>query len=44
MADRDIGVAIDPETGEETPTSYFSIRYGKRGTHVVPEVKKEAEK
>lgn len=35
-ADRKIGVAIDPVTGEEFETSRFSIHYSKKGTHIVP--------
>ena len=35
-ADRNIGVRIDPKTGEETPTNRFTIHYSKTGTHVVP--------
>lgn len=35
-ADHIIGVVVDPDTGESTPTHRFSIHYGKRGTHVVP--------
>jgi hypothetical protein len=34
--DEDIGVDVNPKTGIETPTNHFSIRYGKKGTHVVP--------
>lgn len=35
-ADHEIGVSINPETGEETATRHFTIHYGKRGTHIVP--------
>lgn len=31
-----IGVYVDAQTKEETPTSRFSIHYGAKGTHVVP--------
>ncbi len=34
--DEGIGIDIDPETGTEMPTNRFSIRYSKKGTHVVP--------
>lgn len=40
--DEDIGVDVNPETGIETPTNRFSIRYGKKGTHVVPAKRSEA--
>lgn len=33
---QDIGVEVDMETGEETPTNRFAIHYGKNGTHIVP--------
>lgn len=38
-----IGMVVDPDTGESTPTHRFAIHYGKRGTHIVPakEVKKK---
>jgi len=35
-ANRDIGVRINPETGEETLTNKFTIHYSKTGTHIVP--------
>lgn len=35
-ADHDIGVSIDPDTGEEQITNRFTIHYGKKGTHIVP--------
>ena len=35
-ADRNIGVNINPETGEETVTNRFTIHYSKTGTHIVP--------
>ncbi len=35
-ADRKIGVVVDPETGQETETSRFSIHYSKKGVHIVP--------
>lgn len=34
--DYDIGMRVNPKTGEETPTNTFAIHYGKNGTHVVP--------
>ena len=40
--DEDIGVDVNPETGIETPTNRFSIRYGKNGTHAVPAKRSEA--
>ncbi|WP_339063573.1 polymorphic toxin type 50 domain-containing protein [Tepidibacillus marianensis] len=36
IAERIIGIVIDPNTGIETPTKRFSISYSKDGTHVVP--------
>lgn len=42
VSEDNIGVSIDPETGKETITNYFSISYAKKGTHIVPrEPKKE---
>ncbi|MDR2168428.1 MAG: hypothetical protein LBE35_11380 [Clostridiales bacterium] len=38
-ADRDIGVNIDPTTGEETTTNRFTIHYSDVGTHIVPAVR-----
>lgn len=35
-ADKNIGVVVDPQTGEEFVTSRFSIHYSKNGTHIVP--------
>lgn len=35
-ADEDIGVTINPETGEEISTNRFTIHYSKKGTHIVP--------
>ena len=35
-ADEDIGVTINPETGEEVSTNRFTIHYSKKGTHIVP--------
>ena len=32
----DIGVDINPNTGEEASTNRFTIHYSKKGTHVVP--------
>lgn len=34
--DREIGISIDPQTQEETPTNRAYIHYSKSGTHVVP--------
>lgn len=34
--DRIIGTVVDPETGAEMPTHCFSIRYSKKGVHIVP--------
>lgn len=31
-----IGVFIDETTNERHETNYFSIHYGKKGTHIVP--------
>ena len=36
VADVNIGVCIDPKTGEETRTNRFTIHYSKTGTHIVP--------
>lgn len=35
-ADKKIGFAVDPITGEEFETSRFSIHYSKKGVHIVP--------
>ena len=35
-ADVDIGVNIDPITGEQTLTNRFTIHYSKSRTHIVP--------
>ncbi|MCL2015610.1 MAG: polymorphic toxin type 50 domain-containing protein [Defluviitaleaceae bacterium] len=32
----DIGVDIDPKTGQQTITNRFTIHYSKTGTHIVP--------
>jgi hypothetical protein len=34
--DKEIGVSIDPITGEKTPTRSFKIHYSNKGTHIVP--------
>lgn len=34
--DREIGISIDPQTQEETPTNRAYIHYSRSGTHVVP--------
>ena len=36
IADRNIGVSINPATGKETITNCFTIHYSNTGTHVVP--------
>lgn len=36
IADKVIGVAVNPETGEETETRKFVIHYSKNGVHIVP--------
>lgn len=37
MNDKQIGIVVDKNTGEEIPTRYFSIEFSKKnGTHVVP--------
>ena len=33
---REIGVVVDPITGEKAPTKSFKIHYSKKGTHIVP--------
>ncbi|MBQ8232421.1 MAG: minor capsid protein [Lachnospiraceae bacterium] len=35
-ADKNIGINVDPVTGEETVTRKFVIHYSKNGTHIVP--------
>lgn len=37
--DRPIGININNETNEETPTNKFYIHYGKKGAHIVPTLK-----
>lgn len=39
--DHDIGVYINPQSGEHYPTNTVSIHYGKRGTHIVPARRKD---
>ena len=41
--DYDIGVRVNPNTEEETPTNAFSIHYGKRGRHIVPANRRNTE-
>ena len=41
-ANKEIGVYIDPATGNETPTSNAMIHYSKTGSHIIP--RKEDEK
>lgn len=36
IADKVIGVSIEPATGKESPTKRFTIHYSKNGTHIVP--------
>lgn len=35
-ADEPVGVSINMDTGEETPTKCAKIHYGRNGTHIVP--------
>ncbi|MCL2225742.1 MAG: polymorphic toxin type 50 domain-containing protein [Defluviitaleaceae bacterium] len=35
-ADMDVGVRVNPETGEKTTTDRFTIHYSNTGTHIVP--------
>ena len=35
-ANKEIGVVVDPITGEKTSTKSFKIHYSKKGTHIVP--------
>lgn len=39
--DHDIGVYINPQSGERYSTNTVSIHYGKKGTHVVPARRKD---
>lgn len=41
VADVDIGVNVNPEDGNETPTNRFVIHYSKTGSHIVPTARKE---
>ena len=41
VTDHIIGVSVNPETGEETPTNAFKIHYSKSGVHIVPFIFKE---
>ena len=34
---QDVGIAVNNMDGKEVPTSVFKIKYGKNGTHVVPD-------
>lgn len=43
-AEENIGISIDPGTGKESITNYFSISYAKKGTHVVPREPRKEEK
>ena len=36
VADKIIGVVVDPVTGKETETRKFIIHYSKKGVHIVP--------
>lgn len=44
VADKNIGVSIDPRTGRETATNRFYIHYSKTGVHIVPTMKGTDEK
>lgn len=35
-ADREIGVSVDPDTGEEKRTNKAMIIYSKKGSHIMP--------
>ncbi|SHJ88425.1 phage putative head morphogenesis protein, SPP1 gp7 family [Caminicella sporogenes DSM 14501] len=39
IIDREIGVNVNNNTGEKTPTNKFIIHYSKSGTHIVPTLK-----
>lgn len=39
VADRNVGINIDPKTGKETATNRFYIYYSKTGVHIVPTLK-----
>lgn len=39
--DHDIGMYINPQSGERYPTNTVSIHYGKKGTHIVPARRKD---
>ena len=41
VANRCVGVHVDPETGKETPTKNLTIIYSKDGCHIVPGRSKE---
>lgn len=41
LADADIGVDVDPKSGDGTPTNRFVIHYSKTGAHIVPTSRKE---
>ncbi len=34
---QDVGMAVNNLDGKEAPTSVFKIKYGKKGTHIVPD-------
>lgn len=36
-----IGININQDTGEQTPTSSFKIHYSDNGTHIVPTIKED---
>ena len=37
----DIGVLVNPNTGEEVATNSFTIHYSRTGTHIVPAPRRE---
>ena len=39
---KNIGVDIDPNSKEETPTDKATIHYSKSGTHLVPRKEKKS--
>lgn len=41
VADKLMGMVIDPKSKDEIPTKRFSIHYGKKGTHIVPAKERE---
>ena len=41
IADKNIGINVNPKTGEETITNRFTIHYSGTGTHIVPTERRE---